>query len=334
MNGNFVWAKANIGTQNGNGQHIELGPGGFIYLTGWFRGTFDFDPSATIDTINSAGNMDIFIQKLTANGNLIWLTTFGDNGSDYGYDLHVTSQNEIYSTGYFMLSVDFDPSANTNIHTSNGGQRDMYVQKLIQCSASNSNFSVTACNSYQVPSGNAIYTTSGTINDTIPNVSGCDSIMTISLTIDTINTNISVAGNTLTVGEIGATYQWIDCSNNQVISGATSQSYTATSNGNYAVVVTTTKCLDTSSCVAITSVGINQYDAINSLTIYPNPTDKYIYFSDNNTKNIVITDVIGKIVFQKKNITSRVELSSLNKGAYFIIINMDGKNSIKKFIKK
>lgn len=50
--------------------------------------------------------------------------------------------------------------------------------------ASASSISVTECDSYTVPSGNATYLTSGVYLDTIPNFVGCDSVITITLTIN------------------------------------------------------------------------------------------------------------------------------------------------------
>lgn len=48
-------------------------------------------------------------------------------------------------------------------------------------------FPVTACDSYTVPSGDETYFTGGTYNDTIPSANGCDSVLTITLTIGTSN---------------------------------------------------------------------------------------------------------------------------------------------------
>lgn len=55
------------------------------------------------------------------------------------------------------------------------------------CSVTSS-FSITACGSYTVPSGQETYTTSGTYMDTIPSSQGCDSIMTIQVTINPVST--------------------------------------------------------------------------------------------------------------------------------------------------
>lgn len=67
-----------------------------------------------------------------------------------------------------------------------------------------------------------------------------------------INTAVLIAGNTITAGASGLTYQWLDCDNAFApIAGETNQDFTATVDGNYAVVITDGSCSDTSSCVNI-----------------------------------------------------------------------------------
>jgi hypothetical protein len=54
-------------------------------------------------------------------------------------------------------------------------------------------------------------------------------------------------------------YNWVDCNNNfQSVLGETNQSFVATSNGDYAVIVNQNGCVDTSDCITINSVGINE----------------------------------------------------------------------------
>ena len=77
-----------------------------------------------------------------------------------------------------------------------------------------------------------------------------------------IDTGIASAGATLTVNETGAVYQWVDCDNgNAAISGETNQSFTATTTGNYAVVVTVNNCSDTSSCTLVDFTSVDELSA-------------------------------------------------------------------------
>lgn len=137
-----------------------------------------------------------------------------------------------------------------------------------------SNQTLSACDAYTSPSGK-VWTTSGTYQDTISNDAGCDSILTISLTINTVNNAIVASGDTLTAVETGAVYQWLDCSDNSMISGEDKMQFITTKSGNFALDVTKDGCRDTSDCVMIANSGIAAWQ-IQGLEIYPNPTEQTI----------------------------------------------------------
>ena len=115
-----------------------------------------------------------------------------------------------------------------------------------------STISETACGSYTVPSGDTTWTTSGTYQDTIATTAGCDSIITINLTINTVDTGVNRNGVMLESVESNASYQWLDCENGYAeLSGDTSQTFSPASTGIYAVEVSKNGCVDTSPCYNI-----------------------------------------------------------------------------------
>jgi hypothetical protein len=199
----------------------------------------------------------------------------------------------------------------------------------------NSTFTVDVCDQYTVPSGDETYTASGTYMDTIPNVNGCDSIMTINVNVTTIDLTTSTTGVTITSNDTVGTYQWITCSDNQPIVGETNQSFTATANADYAVVVTNGPCSDTSLCVAITTVGINEFTNLNErIEIYPNPTNG-VFHINSNIENLIVSvySVDGKIVLSNIIISETnqlIDLSHFESGVYFVkIFNNDKQKTIK-----
>lgn len=144
------------------------------------------------------------------------------------------------------------------------------TQFVCSCAPTFSSQNATACDSYTWQG--TTYANSGTFNDTITNAAGCDSVMTLVLVINTVDTSVSVNSPVLTANATSATYQWLDCGNGfSPIAGESNQSFTASVNGDYAVVVTQNGCTDTSSCHSITNVGLveNQLELIRA---YPNPT--------------------------------------------------------------
>ena len=127
--GAFVWARSMDGTDEGGGTAIALDGAGNIYITGGFTGTADFDPGAGTFNLTSAGQNDIFVQKLDASGNLLWARRMGGTSYDIGRDIVVDGSGNVYTTGLFQASADFDPGAEAYNLTS-AGYSDIFVQKL------------------------------------------------------------------------------------------------------------------------------------------------------------------------------------------------------------
>ncbi|PLX26211.1 hypothetical protein C0581_04925, partial [Candidatus Parcubacteria bacterium] len=197
--------------------------------------------------------------------------------------------------------------------------------------SSSSSITETACFTYNSPSGH-VWTTSGTYLDTIPNTTGCDSIISINLTINTVDTIITVSGLTLTANTTGALYQWLDCNNAfAIISGETSQSYTAIANGSYAVELTENSCIDTSYCYLINGVGISDPNK-DGIRIYPNPNNgQFIIENLDHYSEIYITDILGKQIFgtEVQSNSVEIDLGTEAKGIYFL--NCKSKNAIKTY---
>jgi hypothetical protein len=129
QNGNYIWAKRIGNTAGEGGSDLTLDGSGNVITIGGFSGTVDFDPGAGVQNASSNGLGDIFIQKLDATGNFVWIRTFGGADNDAGFAITVDNVNNIYSTGYFNQTVDLDPTAGVQNATALGSY-DMYVQKL------------------------------------------------------------------------------------------------------------------------------------------------------------------------------------------------------------
>lgn len=128
-NGNFVWAKSLSGINIGQEYCIRLDSFGNIYATGYFTGTMDLDPGIATYTLQSQGMQDVFILKLDPAGNFIWANTFGSTGPDEGNAFDFDNSGNIYLTGYFRLTVDFDPGPSV-FNLTSVGNSDVFVLKL------------------------------------------------------------------------------------------------------------------------------------------------------------------------------------------------------------
>ncbi len=127
--GNFLWARSFGDSSDDYGVSISVDPSGNVYTTGTFLGTVDFNPGAGIANLTSAGNIDVFVQKLDASGNFLWARSFGSTSNNFVSSISVDALGNVYTSGIFVGTVDFDPGAGTANLTSAGGD-DIFVQKL------------------------------------------------------------------------------------------------------------------------------------------------------------------------------------------------------------
>lgn len=87
-----------------------------------------------------------------------------------------------------------------------------------------------------------------------------------------LDLTVNLDGNLLTAAATGLAYQWVDCDNsNEPILGAVGQSFEPTVNGNYAVIITSGNCSQTSSCTAVTTLGTEDLEGRDGFTLFPNP---------------------------------------------------------------
>lgn len=126
----FEWARS-FGSVNNfeSGHSITVDASGNVYTTGEFEGTVDFNPGPGTMNLTSEGSKDIFVHKMDASGNLLWAKSFGDNASDESNAIVTYASGNVYFTGFYAGTVDFDPGSGTTNLTSAGSQ-DIYVTKL------------------------------------------------------------------------------------------------------------------------------------------------------------------------------------------------------------
>ncbi|MCB0410357.1 MAG: SBBP repeat-containing protein [Flavobacteriales bacterium] len=337
--GNFLWAKSFGSNSSDYGQSITVDASGNVYTTGYFNGTGDFDPGADTTNLTSSGGYDIFVQKIDGSGNFKWAKSFGGSLYEYGWSITVDASGNVYTTGHFEGTVDFDPGADTANLTSVGNNA-VFVHKLSQCIITNTDV-ITACDSYTWPLNNTTYTSStNTPTVTLANAASCDSVVMLDLTIKSVsNITTTLNGVTLSANNNNATYQWLDCNNNySIISGETSQSFSPSINGNYAVQLTENGCIDTSVCVSILTIGIIENEFGNELLVSPNPTTGD--FSINlgsvyKSAEISISEVNGKLI-RSESIENKQVFNMFLKeppGIYLITIQTGDKMAFIKLIK-
>ncbi|REK05658.1 MAG: T9SS C-terminal target domain-containing protein [Bacteroidetes bacterium] len=229
-----------------------------------------------------------------------------------------------------------------NFTSYNGSLSNRICRITNTCISSSGIDVITACNAYTWIDGNN-YTASNntaTYNIIGGSANGCDSLVTLNLTINYVSdlTTTTAANSIITANNPNANYQWLDCNNNYtIITGAINQSYAPIVNGSFAVELTENGCVDTSTCVLITTVGIIENTFNSPITVYPNPTQgQLIIVSQKELRNTSLTlrNIMGQEVFRKNySSVNRIDLTrEVSSGVYFVEIIDGEKKAVFKII--
>jgi hypothetical protein len=154
---------------------------------------------------------------------------------------------------------------------------------------------------------------------------GCTSIRKqVTATIKPMpDVTVTVATPTITAKQTGAVYQWIDCKKeNQIVTGATGISYTATTIGTYAVIINLNSCVDTSTCIPINTIGIDELTKAIQFNVYPNPSTGNITVHSTDAGIFTIINELGQTIQTiqlngSNNYTATIE--NLSTGIYVIM---------------
>jgi hypothetical protein len=238
-------------------------------------------------------------------------------GGNYTFPDGTTHNNvtaAVTHTSSFTSSLQCDSSIVTNISI----KPTYSIEENVQ---------LCAGGSYTFPDG----TTQNNITGPFTYVSGlsshssCDSTITTHIQVTTVNTSVTQSGVLLSATGTG-NYQWINCSTSQAIAGANAQTYTATATGSYAVQVSIGNCVETSACLSISTVGLNEAN-LSNLSIYPNPNNgKFMVTLPNAEQSVElkIIDVNGKLVmneFYNQSSNIAVEFNAPT-GLYILLIRL------------
>ncbi len=86
------------------------------------------------------------------------------------------------------------------------------------------------------------------------------------------------------------------------------------------------------------TLGTSNFDIFeNAISIYPNPATSSISIDNKNNillNSISIIDTNGRAIFETKNVTTSIDISSLSKGVYFVRLNSEFGTVTKKLVKE
>ncbi len=344
--GEFIWAKQIGNNSNStmlNSLSLKIDQHDKIYLTGMFYQSANFDPNSenVLLVADSNSQKDVFVSKYDSDGKFIWLKHIMSLGA-FGTTLCNaicldTSSGSIYITGSFSPSADFSPGDNsTVIHTAVESNRDIYIAKL-SCITTDS-LSITACRSYSY-NGHE-YEESGDYVNTFVNTIGCDSTIVLHLSITRPDTSIVVKDQTLLAKDQNASYQWLNCKTQTLIENATSQEFTATEAGAYAVILTLNECSDTSTCYSVQPASLKEDLHGQAIALYPNPNKGQFTLQSNQSltnASLHLFNILGQSLLKKEGLQGTqvaLDISNHPDGVYLLQIRQNDQNMIFKIVKE
>jgi uncharacterized delta-60 repeat protein len=309
------------GFTGGTVADIKVLANGKILIVGWFT-QYKGETANRIIALNSDGSVDEtydFGTGLTLAGRHISIQPDGKIivGGNFGQFNGVNRVKIVRLNGECLVNANVSVSGITLTSAQSGA-----TYQWIDCNNSNAPIDGETSQSY-TPDESGDYA----VVITIGNCEETSACVSVDLEACSVDASVTVSNSVLTATQNGATYQWIDCDNgNAPISGATSQSFIPTSNGNYAVIVTEGNCEETSACQAITTLLIHDADQ-KSLTLYPNPATNVIYIANGLIgSSLVVTDLSGRIVYNA-TLSSDLEMISTenwSNGLYLIQTELNG----------
>ncbi len=249
-----------------------------------------------------------------------------------------SGNGKIYGTGRNGL-FEWDPSNDVLITKPANGSKP-YGGLIEIKRITYSTIYVNACNSFISPDGKQVWVKSGFYLDTIPGIRGCDSVIHVNLTIVSPDTSIRMDQGVIRSNATGATYQWINCDDgNSPLEGETHQTFTASADGNYAVIVSQNGCIDTSACLTVVMTALPDNTFKHNITLYPNPTDGTFTIDLGSTYPsavITITQPDGRVVREEYILNARYKDLQISEapGTYIVKITADKQNAVFKILKK
>jgi hypothetical protein len=285
-----VWAGQISGPATEQLRGLATDRSGDIYLTGIFGGTTsagsftaDFDPTPGTFLLSSAGGNDAFYCKLNSGGNFLWAHSIGGLGMDSGWGIHVSNTFELYITGYFMFTNDFNPFTPVS-YLSSAGSTDCFVLKISQ----QSTLVPTVANSSEICSGESAILTATAAG------------MVIWYDTNTFNAAGVATGATFMTPPLFANTTYFassgqDCGGNNIY---------------VPVNILVEECTATIETEVLNA----------ALRVFPNPSGDDIYIRCASRQHIVIYDQLGTMIndFISGENDSVVRVRHLAPGVYFI----------------
>jgi len=127
--GKLIWVNTLNGSFVGNQSVVAIGTNNNIYLSAAFSSLLQFNPSTALNALGQ----DTFIAGYSSNGTFQFAKDLGGSGaSSFPYQIRSDATNNVYVSGYFSGTIDFNPDPAVTANVTYHGQRDFFLVKLDQ----------------------------------------------------------------------------------------------------------------------------------------------------------------------------------------------------------
>lgn len=116
LNGNFLFAKTINGVSNVYPLNSFIDTKDNFYISGFFSDTVDFDPDTGTYNLTTPAAKSTFILKLNKDLSLVWVKQFGDTSFPVINSMFADNIDNIYASGTFAGTIDFDPGPGNMIY--------------------------------------------------------------------------------------------------------------------------------------------------------------------------------------------------------------------------
>lgn len=311
LEGNLVWVK-NMGSWSGLSSFIEMGykllvdNESSVYLSGVFNGNGKFDDitiSAYNNPLYSNLENDFFIAKFKPTGQLLWVTHAGSpDDQDIVNDLFKDNENNLFVVGNTIQGAIFGDNIITAPYTVGFISKIMEQPvNFLNLSTQNLTFNATQnlTKSFEVFSDlNWQLSIDAPWLSASSSIGSNNGVVTLSAEINTISQE------RMAIVKISSSNGIEKIINIRQGAGLISKAKTMTDDAYFST--------------------------------YPNPANNTIHFSSNydlTNANITILDNKGRIIIQGLNKNNQLNIESLKRGIYIIIINNSKHQFVRSFIK-
>ena len=244
----------------------------------------------------------------------------------------------VFSDGTIWTDLYQDTSQISELNAIQSGWDSLVIHNIIARPQEQSIDVQQACFSYTWIDGITYAESDSSSSIILTNQFGCDSIVQLNLTINTVDVSIEVDELHLQSLAVNALYQWVDCNNQySELQDQEEAIYEVESNGSYAVVVTQGSCMDTSDCITLEMVDLSINDLV-TIGLYPNPTTGEINLNGfdqlKGLKKIEIKNNLGITLKELEVGELKIDLSDFSNGLYYFEALVNEKTISVKIIKQ